>query len=342
MGLFFFKSNFSMFVIAAQMHLMKTIELSRVNLFNIITQYRATFADDDTTLETNDGNDCGNIFHSWINEKVNTFLMTLEVDLERGITSFDSVLGQCMYFGLSFSRIGADFRGLLVPIFMRFILKNISTGIVKVTEQFGIDMENYTFINKLSLSTFGINSRTDVNNLSPPEVLLNFHPLASYCNGILTVLNEFQHCAPIALVGDVTKLLEKSLVQVAGNIVKFYRQEQQALGAKERDNFVKFCCAFAYELVPYIQRCIQDIFPTNLLTTYLGINAVALQREGLTQLKKKHILEPLVHLLPDKVDAIIKEMVDVKVSSKSVESDRNTQPLIDASTMVVDAIKTDE
>lgn len=318
---------------------MKTIESSRVNLFNIITQYRATFADDDSTLETNDGNDCGNVFHSWINEKINAFLMALETDLERGVTSFDSILGQCMYFGLSFSRVGADFRGLLVPIFMRFILKNVTNNIAKVTEQFEIDMENYTFINKLSLSTFGISSRSDMNNLSAPEVLLNFHPLASYCNGILTVLNEFQHCAPIALVGDVTKLLEISLIKVAGNIAKFYRQEQQALGAKERDNFVKFCCAFAYELVPYIQRCIQDIFPNNLLTTHLGINAVALQREGLSQMKKKSILEPLEHLLPDKVDKIIKDMADVKVSSKSVESD--VAPLIET-LPVDDATKSNE
>lgn len=318
----------------------KTIELSRVNLFNIITQYRATFSDDDTTLETNDGTDCGNIFHSWINEKVNAFLVTLETDLERGVTSFDSVLGQCMYFGLSFSRVGADFRGLLVPIFMRFILKNVSTDIVKVTEQFEIDMENYTFINKVSLNTFGICSRTDISNLSPPEVLLNFHPLASYCNDILTVLNEFQHCAPIALVGDVTRLLEQSLSKVASNITKFYRQEQQALGAKERDNFVKFCCAFAYELVPYIQRCIQDIFPANLLTTYLGINTIALQRDGMSQLKKKQILEPLEHLLPDKIDAIIKQMADVKVMSKSVESDN--KPLIDTTPSEANTIKSNE
>lgn len=299
---------------------MKTIELSRVNLFNIITQYRATFADDDTTLETSDSNDCGNIFHSWINEKVNAFLMTLEADLERGVTSFDSILGQCMYFGLSFSRVGADFRGLLVPIFMRYILRNVTAGVVKVTEQFEICMENYTFINKLSLNTFGINSRTDVTSLSPPEILLNFQPLALYCNGILTVLNEFQHCAPIALVGDVTTLLEQSLVKVAGNISKFYRQEQQALGAKERDNFVKFCCAFAYELVPYIQRCIHDIFPANLLTTYLGINTVALQKEGFSQMKKKSILDPLEHLLPNKVDTIIKEIADMKSSNKSAYS----------------------
>lgn len=288
---------------------MKTIELSRVNLFNIITQYKATFADDDSTLDSNDTYDSGNIFHAWINTKIDNFLTTLETDLNRGeVTSFEAILGQCMYFGLSFSRVGADFRTLLVPIFVKVIAKNFNARINKVTDQFELDMDNYTFINKISINVLSAIGKADPHSLSPPETLLNFQPLALYCNGVLSALNEFRNCAPITLVNEVTIRLEHSLKIVSNNISKFYRQEQQALGAKERDNFVKFCCAFAYDLTPYIQRCIHDVFPIALLTSHLSINAIALQKSGMSYLNKKKILEPLEYLLPDKVETIVKEV----------------------------------
>lgn len=70
----------------AYSHISKTIEVSRVHLFDIVTQYRAIFPDDDTVKLTYSSSSRGGgwgrggagggdkvegvLFYSWVNEKV--------------------------------------------------------------------------------------------------------------------------------------------------------------------------------------------------------------------------------------------------------------------------------
>lgn len=49
-----------------------------------------------------------------------------------------------MYFGLSFSRIGADFRALIAPIFVKTIASNFEISIRKASKKFDVDMEKFT------------------------------------------------------------------------------------------------------------------------------------------------------------------------------------------------------
>lgn len=301
-----------------------------MNLFTIITQYKATFTDDENVLVHNDSeqSDFSNVFHNWLHKRVNSFnltlgynlilfyykqieifLHTLEYDLKQGVHSIDTILGQCMYFGLSFSRVGADFRGLMAPIFYNVILTNFKTAIFKATRQFESDIESYTLINKIASST-PPNAVNKSDNLLPPESLLDFYPLAIYCNGILTALNELRHCSPVALANDVTATIQKSLENVANNILHFYRQEQQAFVVGERENLIRFCSCFAYDLVPYMQRCIQEIYPATCMTAFLGINSMALQKCGLTIMKEKQILGTIERLLPDKCDTSAMQSVE--------------------------------
>ncbi|XP_055837984.1 conserved oligomeric Golgi complex subunit 8 [Episyrphus balteatus] len=290
----------------AQQHLTKTIEVTRINLFNIITQYRAIFPDEDasSSLKANSlSSDAGRLFQSWLHRKIANFLETLETDLLKGVNSLDTVLGQCMYFGLSFSRVGADFRALMAPIFIRVIKQNFSNSIQGVNQNFERDLERYTLINKAASGIH--NRRIELDQMNPPETLLDFHPLAALCNGYLNVLNELRLCAPIAIANDVTKNMQLSLEFVARKILSFYRQEQQAFSGNEREYFVKFCSCFAYDLIPYIQRCIHVLFPQATLTAALGINLITLENEGITFIQQKVILEPIKHLLPHKVDVML-------------------------------------
>lgn len=83
---------------------------------------------------------------------MNQFITVLEQDLNKGVgSSLSSLLGQSMYFGLSFSRVGADFRALIGPIFVKTIINNFSAAIRRATKKFDIDMEKYTLSNISSI-----------------------------------------------------------------------------------------------------------------------------------------------------------------------------------------------
>ena len=71
----------------------------------------------------------------------------MEHDLP-GVTSVDSILGQCTYFALSFGRVGADFTGRMSDIFVKVIGEKVEADIRKTTKKFEKDMETFTLINK--------------------------------------------------------------------------------------------------------------------------------------------------------------------------------------------------
>lgn len=54
-------------------------------------------------------------------------------------------------------------------------------------------------------------------------VLLEFNPLAAYCNDVLTALNELRLCAPVAIVTEVCDSLHDSFVNIGKVILAFHR-----------------------------------------------------------------------------------------------------------------------
>ncbi|KFQ64448.1 Conserved oligomeric Golgi complex subunit 8, partial [Phaethon lepturus] len=184
-------------------HITKTIEACRVHLF-----------DPPEGQALNEGA----IFHGWVLQKVSEFLRTLERDLQRGVGGrLDSLLGQCMYFGLSFSRVGADFRGQLAPLFQRVATATFRKAVEEAVEKFQEEMNSYTLIS--APTVLGGSAGVPVpsaqpGTLQPPMVLLDFPPLACFLNGLLVAFNDLRLCCPVALAQDVTACLEDALSEV--------------------------------------------------------------------------------------------------------------------------------
>ena len=93
-------------------HISKTIEEMRIHLFDIITQYRAIFTDDDlhspqTSLGNvfamgKESNNESKLFYCWLQQKIRSFLSILSDDLRVGVGNFNSFL-DCLRIQLNFS-----------------------------------------------------------------------------------------------------------------------------------------------------------------------------------------------------------------------------------------------
>ncbi|XP_049896569.1 conserved oligomeric Golgi complex subunit 8 [Epinephelus moara] len=289
-------------------HITKTIEACRVHLFDIITQYRAIFSDEDPLVPPAGGQVAVNeaaIFHGWVVQKVAEFLETLERDLQRGVGGrLDSLLGQCMYFGLSFSRVGADFRGQLAPMFQRVAAETFRRAVQEAVDKFQEDMNLYTLIalpSVLGGTIPPVAPSTQPGTLQPPMSLLDFQPLACFLNNILTAFNDLRLCCPIGLAQDVTTSLEDALKMVTRQILVFHRAEESAFSSREKELFVQFCSSYAEDLLPFLNRCLQVLFPPAQLALILGVPPTQLHKYGnLGCIDLAAVLEPLEFVLPQR------------------------------------------
>ncbi|XP_036366895.1 conserved oligomeric Golgi complex subunit 8 isoform X1 [Octopus sinensis] len=299
----------------AYVHITKIIEASRVHLFDIITQYRAIFSDDDTLMTSSSAAAAprddllqhSSPFYSWLTLKVNQFLSTLESDLSKGVGGrLDSLVGQCMYFSLSFSRIGADFRSLLVPIFYSAALNSFQTTLNNANKKFSEMMQSYNLMGLTFTGGLAYNMSTQPGQLYPPSVLLDFQPLANYCNHVLTAFNDLRLCLPISLACDITDKLEKSLLKVNDVILSFHRAEESTLSNTETDHFQHLLQVYTNHFLPYVQKCMLTLFPPSHLAQTLGLTIVDLTSMGNPgSLNIELIQAGVSHLLPEKEDDVM-------------------------------------
>ncbi|CAL1284598.1 unnamed protein product [Larinioides sclopetarius] len=284
-------------------HVIKVIESSRIHLFDITTQYRAIFSDDDPLLLVREDakNNCA-IFHSWIIWKISWFLEVLKKDISADLGGrIDSVLAQCMYFGLSFSRVNIDFRPLLIPVFQNIALKKFCSSVERATFKFEKIMDAFAFT--MYTNTTILITSLSQDSLQPPAVLLDFYPLAQYCNDILGALNEIKLCCSFAMSNDVITSLFNSLNRLVSVLVTIHSKRSRRMSELEIENFYKFCFLLSSDLVPHLNKCLSIIFPPEAVCATLGITPLEFKKyEHVCKLNTSMLFEPLQSILPSKDD----------------------------------------
>ncbi|XP_057375009.1 conserved oligomeric Golgi complex subunit 8-like [Daphnia carinata] len=289
----------------AYQHILKTVELSRVHLFDIATQYRAIFTDEDPLVLANQDPNTNEsaIYYSWLIQKITEFLAALQSDLPKvSPSSLESVFGQCMYFGLSFGRIGSDFRSLLVPLFSQVVYDRFVHSANKSEAQFAEAMANFSLTRTNSLGSnasysYIQSAPSSADQIQPPYSLLKFSPLAELCNGLIAAFNELRICAPVQLVNLVVRKLEQTLRNCSQIVADFHRQEMGAFTANEELEFTKCLQLYRTEFMLYIQKILQIMFSPALISAQTGYTTGEIVKQELCNLNKSFILDPIDHLL---------------------------------------------
>lgn len=251
-------------------HIMKTIELSRVHLFDIITQFKAVFPEDDSPAKRDpDRPSESGIFHCWVNEKIWQFVHTLEADLAKGVGGhMDSIINQCMYFGLSFSRIGADFRPILVPILYHSVLGSFKKTVEIGKSEFSSSMKKFSL-----LSMPGATITTQTPSLTklplatssaqtPPLSLLEFPPLGILANAMVVGFNELRLVVPLSGATVVVKEIRQVVVTVADSLLEFYKSDHSSFSTKEEGLFSRCCQVFYCDFCCWLSLCVEALFPS--------------------------------------------------------------------------------
>jgi len=58
----------------------------------------------------------------------------------------------------------------------------------------------------------------------------------------------------------------------------YYRAEETTFDAKEKARFDDFCTAYGHSLLPYINKCLQTLFPPPQLAQVLGVTVSDMQK----------------------------------------------------------------
>ena len=237
------------------------------------------------------------VVHGVFEQKIEDFLGVLRKDLQLGVANrLDSVISQAMYFGLAFSRVGLDFRALMVPIFEEAICKHFADALHTANGKFDealakcnwseLYVENHPTTTTTSTTSVKAqpaaaaasaafsahpsapNAATVVN---PPMQLLNYPPLAVYLNGVLQGFNELRLCAPLSLHQTMSNELRRSLATMARSIHSFHVKERAAFDSRETETFAQFVRELATTLVPFVESSLRTLFSLEQLKRAYGV-----------------------------------------------------------------------
>ncbi|CAJ0926991.1 14131_t:CDS:2 [Entrophospora sp. SA101] len=167
-------------------------------------------------------------------------------------SSLSSILTQLMYCGMSFGRVGIDFRHLVSGYFESAVDKIIRKMIFEGTQDFLDDLNQA--IKNVDLPSLWMISDKKFTSLS--VILLDYPPIAHLTNSYLSAFNSLRLVAPISLFKPLGEFINQNLLSIA----KLLRDYGYLLVEHKHDTTILqgFNATFAQSFVPFITRCLCD------------------------------------------------------------------------------------
>ncbi|KAL2489621.1 conserved oligomeric Golgi complex component-related protein [Forsythia ovata] len=235
------------------------INCHRIQLFDVVNQYRAIFADDTSGSEENHD---GGLLFNWALHQITSHLRTLKVMLpkisEGG--SLSNILDQCMYCAMGLGWVGLDFRSLLPPLFEEAVLNLFSKNMGAAVENFQLVLDSHRWV-PLPAVGFPANNLREENqdDVTPPPNLMEHPPLAVFINGVSAAMNELRPCAPLSLKHVLAQELVKGLQAVSDSLLRY--KTTRMLRDNESLLFLKLCQAFVEVAFPHCVTCFGRCYP---------------------------------------------------------------------------------
>jgi len=170
-----------------------------------------------------------------------------------------NLLDQTMYCGLSLSRVGVDLRGLVQPVFDK-----------RIIALFRKEMEDghAAFKNALAQTKWYF-PKEEIKRLGIPEKgsvgsIIQFPPLATLCNTIISGCNSLRHCAPLTTRFHIHSIVKERLI-VSLEHVSDAAQTPILYSDKQTQEqnlhvLVKLLDAFDEDLIPFASSMIAKVY----------------------------------------------------------------------------------
>jgi len=180
-----------------------------------------------------------------------------------------SIMTQLSFCSASFSKIGFEFRLLLVPLYERAIVKMTSEALGRASHEFTGMIEEGMKEDRLPSKVFTSAERASVvehvtvsiTAQTPPSGLTEIPLFAKFLNTVIVTLNNLRLLAPAGMLGEISGRYAECLSSCTAGLEKYVRTWQTRGKSRpgEEDWIVRVAGrAYVEQLVPFVWKALYE------------------------------------------------------------------------------------